>query len=193
MYGKDQEPGFTGDHERAVEIGRLGGASGTTEKSWPQQQFCTKNCIHYVKCPAITSSMGLNLADYQWSKTEMRWLKCAQKREVKAVDRKRWPCFIKAQPPEVMNDFRNLIENSEEGLMSLLLDVFLRYSMRIRSGKTTTKELKEFLESGLKLKTGIYGDKQKVEHSGGVTIFQAPELRRILQERLIEEDNIKEK
>lgn len=187
VFEKGHKYGVAGDHDRAVEIGRLGGLA-TVEKSWGHQQYCTKDCVHYSRCSAITASLMLDLAEYKWDKSNSQWVKC-ERRELSKTDRKRYPCFIKIQAPEIQNDFKNLYEEGEEGLIRVLLDMFLRYTMRMRSGKVTTKELRESIEVALKIKTGVYGDTQKIEHSGGLGVIIIDDVPRKITETVIEEND----
>lgn len=132
-------------HEEAVEKGRRGGlAASGARKSFARIKYCTKRCPFYDRCPVITLSL-------------------------QATEGKRKKCIIKSKSREVQNYFRNLFEEGEEGIVKIVLE--LVFKMLIATGKEPSPdELRKTISSVLEAKKGIYGDRQKLEHSGDMPL-----------------------
>jgi hypothetical protein len=163
--------GEPGSYERAAELGRLGGKANCTDRTvYRNTKYCTDNCPYYERCPAITASLAINVRDYEWSKSEQRWIRLQVQREVPESQQKKHPCFHKCQPQEIQNDFRNLYERQEEGLTEVIMDILYRYLSQTRRSKTTMKELKESIETAIAAKEAIYGKISKVEHTGSMPV-----------------------
>lgn len=135
--------------ENAAERGRKGGAVKSDAQKWKNQKYCNKNCVFIDRCPAISSSKTLP--------------------PVIKNNKDNYPCFIKMQPREVQNYFVNLFVQGEEGLIKLILDLHFRLLLKVGK-EASVKVLKEAIETTLLMKKGIYGDTQKVEHSGEVGV-----------------------
>lgn len=136
--------------ENAAERGRKGGSVKSPAQKWKNQKYCNIRCQFYDRCPAISS--------------------CSSQTPVLKNNKYNYPCFIKAQPKEVQNYFRELFIDGEEGLIKLILELHFRLLSKAIKKDATAKILKEAIECTLAMKKGIYGDRSKVEHSGEVGV-----------------------
>ena len=135
----------------AAEMGRRGGLSQSPKKAWTTRKYCDDKCIYYDRCPAITTSMALP--------------------EVTGIcrNKKVHPCAIKTYQKEIRNYFYNLFECGEQGLIKVIME--LHFRLLIETGKKpSAKMLKEAIEVTLAVKKSVYGDTQKIQHSGGIGV-----------------------
>ena len=158
-------------HERASEIGRLGGLQKSERKKWKQQKYCNDRCAYHNKCPAISTSLSLDIADFEWK--DNRWIRLDQPRQKINTrtrtdiisDRIYYPCYLKTQSIEHQHDFCNIFADGEDGIISIILDLYFRYVAGSR-GTIKRKELRDLIETSLSVKKALYGEKTISEISG---------------------------
>ena len=152
--------------ETAAEMGRRGGLKDSPKRAWAMRKYCDDKCLYYDRCPAISTSM-----------TDMFEVKDTCKSKSKKIYR----CAIKTYQQEIQNYFYNLFSDGEHGLIKVIMELHFRLLIEVGK-KPSAKMLKEAIEVTLAVKKSVYGDKSKVELSGGVAIFQAPDLRKVIME-----------
>ncbi len=81
----------------------------------------------------------------------------------------RYPCYIKAQKKEVQEFFQNLFDKGEDGLVNIIIELYSLLWVKTKEAPTA-KELADAITIALDMKKGIYGDKQKIEHTGNIPI-----------------------